>query len=63
VRSYNCLKSANINTIGELVAKDEAELLKFRNFGRKSLNELIEVIEEKNLFFGMDVQKYLEKQK
>lgn len=61
VRAYNCLKSANINSIGELVAKDESELLKFRNFGKKSLSELIEVIEEKNLHFGMDVSKYLEK--
>lgn len=61
VRAYNCLKSANINTIGELVSKDESELLKFRNFGRKSLTELIEVVEEKNLQFGMDVSKYLDK--
>lgn len=60
VRAYNCLKSANINTIAELVSKDETELLKFRNFGRKSLAELTDVIEEKNLKFGMDVQKYLE---
>lgn len=58
VRAYNCLKSANIGTIGELVAKEEAELLKFRNFGKKSLTELIEVVEEKNLHFGMDVSKY-----
>ncbi|MCH8549287.1 MAG: DNA-directed RNA polymerase subunit alpha [Balneolaceae bacterium] len=63
VRAYNCLKSANINTIAELVSKDEAELLRFRNFGRKSLTELLEVIEEKNLEFGMDVSKYLDKQK
>lgn len=61
VRAYNCLKSANINSIGELVAKNESELLKFRNFGRKSLAELNEVIEEKNLQFGMDVSKYLDK--
>ncbi|MDG5768297.1 DNA-directed RNA polymerase subunit alpha [Balneolales bacterium ANBcel1] len=60
VRAYNCLKSANINTIAELVSKDETELLKFRNFGRKSLAELMEVIEEKNLQFGMDVDKYLD---
>ncbi len=63
VRAYNCLKSANINTIAELVSKDESELLRFRNFGRKSLAELLEVIEEKNLQFGMDVSKYLDKQK
>lgn len=60
VRAYNCLKSANINTIAELVSKDESELLKFRNFGRKSLAELTEVIEDKNLHFGMDVDKYLD---
>jgi len=60
VRAYNCLKSANINSIGELVARDEQDLLKFRNFGKKSLTELIEVIEEKNLQFGMDVAKYLD---
>lgn len=60
VRSYNCLKSANINTIGELVARDEQDLLKFRNFGKKSLAELVEVIESKDLHFGMDVKKYLD---
>lgn len=60
VRAYNCLKSANINTISELVSRDEQELLKFRNFGKKSLAELVEVIEEKNLQFGMDVSKYLD---
>lgn len=61
VRAYNCLKSANINSIAELVSKNETELLKFRNFGRKSLAELTEVIEEKNLHFGMDIAKYLDK--
>ncbi len=61
VRAYNCLKSANINTIAELVSRDEQDLLKFRNFGKKSLSELIEVIEEKNLEFGMDVTKYIDK--
>lgn len=61
VRAYNCLKSANINTIGELVSRDEQDLLKFRNFGKKSLTELVEVIEDKNLTFGMDVSKYLDK--
>ncbi|MAB06955.1 MAG: DNA-directed RNA polymerase subunit alpha [Rhodobacteraceae bacterium] len=60
VRAYNCLKSANINTIGELVSRDEQDLLKFRNFGKKSLTELVEVIEEKNLQFGMDVAKFLD---
>ncbi len=61
VRAYNCLKSANINTIAELVSRDEQDLLKFRNFGKKSLSELVEVIEEKNLEFGMDVSKYIDK--
>ena len=61
VRAYNCLKSANINTIAELVSRDEQDLLKFRNFGKKSLSELVEVIEEKNLEFGMDVSKFLDK--
>ncbi|MGF1670403.1 MAG: DNA-directed RNA polymerase subunit alpha [Balneolaceae bacterium] len=61
VRAYNCLKSANINTIAELVSRDEQDLLKFRNFGKKSLTELQEVIDEKNLQFGMDVSKYLDK--
>lgn len=61
VRAYNCLKSANINTIAELVSRDEQDLLKFRNFGKKSLSELVEVIEEKNLEFGMDVSKYVDK--
>jgi len=61
VRAYNCLKSANINTIGELVSRDEQDLLKFRNFGKKSLAELVEVIEDKNLHFGMDTSKYLDK--
>lgn len=60
VRAYNCLKSANINTIAELVSRDEQDLLKFRNFGKKSLSELVEVIEEKNLEFGMDVSKFLD---
>lgn len=61
VRAYNCLKSANILTIGELVSKEESELLKFRNFGKKSLTELQEVVQEKNLQFGMDISKYLDK--
>lgn len=60
VRSYNCLKSADIDTIGELVSRDEQDLLKFRNFGKKSLAELVEVIEGKDLHFGMDVSKFLD---
>ena len=59
VRSHNCLKAADIQTIGDLVRRDEQEMLKFRNFGRKSLQELSKILEEKGLFFGMDVEKYL----
>ncbi|MFQ5628279.1 MAG: DNA-directed RNA polymerase subunit alpha [bacterium] len=59
VRSHNCLMAANIKTIGDLVRRDEQEMLKFRNFGRKSLQELTQILEEKNLHFGMDVEKYL----
>jgi len=59
VRSHNCLKAANIQTIGDLVRRDEQEMLKFRNFGRKSLQELSKILEEKGLQFGIDVEKYL----
>jgi DNA-directed RNA polymerase subunit alpha len=59
VRSHNCLRAANIKTIADLVRRDESELLKFRNFGRKSLAELSEIIEAEKLTFGMDVTKYL----
>ncbi|MFA3782858.1 DNA-directed RNA polymerase subunit alpha [Melioribacteraceae bacterium 4301-Me] len=59
VRSHNCLKAANIKTLGDLVRRDENEMLKFRNFGRKSLAELIEIVENYGLEFGMDVDKYL----
>ncbi len=59
VRSYNCLMAANIKTIGDLVRRDEQEMLKFRNFGRKSLQELTQILEEKSLRFGMDVDRYL----
>jgi len=59
VRSHNCLMAANIKTIGDLVHRDEQEMLKFRNFGRKSLTELSKILEEKGLYFGMDVDKYL----
>jgi DNA-directed RNA polymerase subunit alpha len=55
VRSSNCLKNANIKTIGELVRKNEAEMLKYRNFGRKSLNEIKEIITEMGLSLGMSV--------
>ena len=53
VRSYNCLKNADIKTIGELVQKSEAEMLKTKNFGRKSLNEIKEILAEMGLSFGM----------
>jgi len=59
VRSHNCLRAANIKTIADLVRKDESELLKFRNFGRKSLAELAEIVEAEKLTFGMDVGKYI----
>jgi len=59
VRSHNCLKNANIKTISDLVRLDETELLKFRNFGRKSLQEIQDILEKKGLYFGMDVDKYL----
>lgn len=59
VRSHNCLMAANIKTIGDLVRRDDQEMLKFRNFGRKSLSELTKILEEKGLHFGMDVDKYL----
>ena len=60
VRAHNCLKAANIKTIGDLVRREESEMLKFRNFGRKSLQELMEVLEERGLKFGMEVDKYVE---
>src|SRR5437870_11931318 len=53
VRSYNCLKNANIRTIGELVQKTEAEMLKTKNFGRKSLNEIKEILAGMGLSLGM----------
>jgi len=59
VRSHNCLMAANIKTIGDLVKRDEQEMLKFRNFGRKSLTELSKILEDKGLYFGMDVEHYL----
>jgi len=59
VRSHNCLRSANIKTLADLVRRNESELLKFRNFGRKSLAELSQIVDEYGLTFGMDVDKYL----
>ncbi len=58
VRAYNCLKAAEIRTLGELVSFHIEDLLKFRNFGKKSLTELEEFVREKGLNFGMDVVKY-----
>ena len=55
VRSYNCLKNANIQTIGELVQKTEAEMLKTKNFGRKSLNEIKEILSSMGLSLGMKI--------
>jgi DNA-directed RNA polymerase subunit alpha len=56
VRSINCLQNANIGTIGELVQKTESEMLRTKNFGRKSLNELKELLEAMGLTFGMDIR-------
>ena len=58
VRALNCLKAADIETLGELVSYNKNDLLKFRNFGKKSLTELEDLVEGKNLTFGMDVSKY-----
>ena len=60
VRSHNCLQAAGIKSIGSLVSKEESEMLKFKNFGRKSLTELQEKLGELNLHFGMDVNQYLD---
>lgn len=58
VRALNCLKSAEVETLGELVVFNKNDLLKFRNFGKKSLSELDELLEKNNLTFGMDISKY-----
>ncbi|RLD46831.1 MAG: DNA-directed RNA polymerase subunit alpha [Bacteroidetes bacterium] len=58
VRALNCLKAAEVDTLGELVAFNKNDLLKFRNFGKKSLTELEELVKTKNLNFGMNVTKY-----
>ncbi len=57
VRSYNCLKNANIQTIGELIQKTEAEMLKTKNFGRKSLNEIKEILAQMGLSLGMKIDE------
>ena len=58
VRALNCLKSADVETLGELVVFNKTDLLKFRNFGKKSLTELEELLANLNLSFGMDISKY-----
>ena len=58
VRALNCLKSADVETLGELVVFNKNDLLKFRNFGKKSLTELDELLASLNLSFGMDISKY-----
>lgn len=58
VRALNCLKAADIETLGDLVQFDKNDMLKFRNFGKKSLTELEELVENKGLHFGMNVSKY-----
>lgn len=58
VRALNCLKAADVETLGELVSYNRTDLLKFRNFGKKSLTELEELVKGKNLEFGMNIAKY-----
>lgn len=58
VRAYNCLKAADIKTLGDLARLEVSDMMKFRNFGKKSLTELEQLIAEKGLTFGMDVSKY-----
>lgn len=61
VRSSNCLRAANIQTLEELVTKSEGEMLKYRNFGRKSLNEISAILEEMGLGLGMDIEELYRK--
>ena len=58
VRSSNCLQAANIRILGDLVQRTEAEMLKYRNFGRKSLSEISKILEDLSLSFGMDLNQY-----
>ena len=60
VRSSNCLRAAEIRSIGDLVQKTEAEMLKYRNFGRKSLKEIQDILSDMSMHFGMDVSRYME---
>lgn len=58
VRAYNCLKAADVRTLGDLVSLEISDMMKFRNFGKKSLAELEQLVSDKNLTFGMDLGKY-----
>jgi DNA-directed RNA polymerase subunit alpha len=58
VRAYNCLKAADIKSLGDLVSLEISDMMKFRNFGKKSLAELEQLVQEKGLTFGMDLSKY-----
>ena len=58
VRALNCLKAAEVETLGDLVQYNKTDLLKFRNFGKKSLSELDDLLESLNLTFGTDITKY-----
>ena len=60
VRSSNCLRAADIKTLADLVQKSETEMLKYRNFGRKSLTELSQILQDMELGFGMDIEEYVE---
>jgi hypothetical protein len=60
VRTHNCFKAANIDTVGELIEHEEDDLLEYRNFSHKSLEEVIEVLDERGLQLGMDVDPYLQ---
>lgn len=62
VRAANCVAGANIKTIGELVQKTEAEMLKYRNFGKKSLNEIKEILTGMGLSLGMQIEHIIERQ-
>ena len=58
VRAYNCLKAADVKSLGDLVRLEISDMMKFRNFGKKSLTELDELVNNKGLTFGMDLTKY-----
>ncbi|MFN3270362.1 MAG: DNA-directed RNA polymerase subunit alpha C-terminal domain-containing protein [Candidatus Kapaibacteriota bacterium] len=63
VRAYNCLKANNIKTLGDIVSYTEQELLKLKNFGKKSLKELEEIVHQYGLEFGLNVERYLKPDK